>query len=159
MEEYFGEILQTYEHPLIWMFLSNGYNRMYMYGNKDEPDETFFVFYKRDNVYFLDIGSCYEYGDYDYCRFDFLGYESKITRQVKFETDGFQHLLEQLHSMAWKFGNGVEDYEILDKDSYIEGYEHVIKDDKHIWYKLDEDICFADANVKQIFVEEFINRL
>lgn len=159
MEELIKNIIDTYKNPLIWKFNGINGNRKYMYGEHDELKETFFIFYKNDNEYFIDIGCCYEYGDNDYGRFDFFGYDFEIKRQVKLKTDEnniYKSLFKELNSISYIFGNYIDDYEILNEDGWIEDYESIKKDDKIIWYAINKDLFFIKSDEKIKFINEFI---
>ena len=128
MEERINKFLGTYENCLIWKFNDdiNG-NRIFMYGKNDELDETFFIFHKKNDEYFIDIGCCFKYGDFDHGRFDFFGYDFEITRKIKLETDIYGSLLKELDLNNCIFGNCIDDYEILNENEFIEGYESIKK--------------------------------
>ena len=159
MEELINNIRDTYKNPLIWKFTSIDGNRKYMYGEYDKLKETFFIFYKNDDEYFIDIGCCFEYGDFDYGRFDFFGYDFEITRQIKLETNIYESLFKKLKSFAYIFGNCIDDYEILNEDGWIEDYESIKKDNKVIWYTMDKDVFFINNDEKIKFIDAFIETL
>jgi len=159
MEELINDIIGTYKNPLIWKFNSIDGNRKSMYGEYDELKETFFVFYKNDDEYFIDIGCCYEYGDDDYGRFDFFGYGFEITRQIKLKTNIYENLLKELNLIAYIFGSCIDDYEIMNEDGWIEDYESIKKDDKVIWYAMNKDVFFIDNNEKIKYINAFIATL
>jgi len=128
LEELINNIKDTYKNPLMWNFQAvPAKNIKYMYQKDDELTETFFVFYKNDDKYFIDIGCCFKYGDFDYGRFDFFGYDFEITRQIKLETDIYKSLFKELNKIAYIFGNCINDYEILNEGECIEGYESIKK--------------------------------
>lgn len=151
------DIINTYKTPLIWKFNDIGYNRMFMYGYEkcDPLEETFFVFYIVYDEYFIDIGSCYEYGDFEYGRFDFYDYRFKITRQIKL--DQYANICKELNTLGYIFGNCIFDWHILDKDMCIEGYKSIEKGDVAYWYEISDDFCFINYDEEIKFVTEYIN--
>lgn len=159
MKELINDIINTYKNPLIWKFIDIDGNRKFMYGENDELRETFYVFYKNNDEYFIDIGCCSEYGDFDYGRFDLFGYEFEITRQIKLEPNIYGSIFKELNSIAYIFGNYIDDYEILNEDGYIENYESIKKDNKVIWYTMNKDVCFINNDEKIKFIEAYIETL
>ena len=134
-------------------------NRIYKYVKNDELNETFFVFYKKDDKYYIDIGCCYEYGDYDHGRFYFFNYNFEITNNIELELepDIYNSLIKELNSMDSIFGSCIFDYHILNEDEYIEDYENIkIEDNRIFWYKTDKDIFFIDDDTKIKFINAFI---
>ena len=160
MEERINKFLGAYENRLIWKFNDdiNG-NRRFMYGTNDELDETFFIFYKKNDKYFIDIGCCFEYGDFDYGRFDFFGYDFEITRKIKLEPDIYRSLLRELDLNNCIFGTCIDDYKILNEDDFIEGYESIKKNNTVFWYKMDKDVFFINNDEKIKFIDAFIKTL
>jgi hypothetical protein len=160
MEGRINKFLGAYENRLIWKFNDdiNG-NRRFMYGKNDELDETFFIFYKKNDEYFIDIGCCFEYGDIDYGYFDFFGYDFEITRKIKLEPDIYVSLLRELDLNNCIFGTCIDDYEILNEDDFIEGYESIKKNNTVIWYKMDKDVFFINNDEKIKFIDAFIKTL
>ena len=159
MEKSINTFLENYENRLIWKFNDINRNRKFMYGKNDELKETFFIFYKKNDEYFIDIGCCFEYGDFDYGRFDFFGYDFEITRKIKLEPDIYESLLRELDSNACIFGTCIDDYEILNEDSYIEGYESIKKNNTLIWYEMDKNCIFINNDEKIKFIDAFIKTL
>lgn len=159
MEEQINTFLGDYENRLIWKFNEINGNRKFMYGENDELRETFYVFYKNDDEYFIDIGCCFEYGDFDYGRFDFFGYGFEITRKIKLEPNIYKSIFKELNSIAYIFGNYIDDYEILNEDRWIENYESIKKDNKVIWYTMNKDVCFINNDEKIKFIGAYIETL
>ena len=160
MEERINKFLGAYENRLIWKFNDDiNKNRKFMYGTNDELDETFFIFYKKNDKYFIDIGCCFEYGDFDYGRFDFFGYDFEITRKIKLEPDIYRSLLRELDLNNCIFGTCIDDYKILNEDDFIEGYESIKKNNTVFWYKMDKDVFFINNDEKIKFIDAFIKTL
>lgn len=159
MEEHINTFLCDYENRLIWKFNEINENRKFMYGENDELRETFYVFYKNDDEYFIDIGCCFEYGDFDCGRFDFFGYGFEITRKIKLEPDIYGSLLRELDLNNCIFGTCIDNYEILNEDSFIEGYESIKKNNKVIWYKMVKNVFFINNDEKIKFIDAFIKTL
>lgn len=159
MEKQINDIINTYKNPLIWKFNGINGNRKLMYEEYDKLEETFFVFYKNDNEYIIDVGCCYEYGDYDYGRFDCFGYGFEITRQIKLTYDIYESLFEELGSLAYIFGHCIDDYEILNEDGWIEDYESIKKDNRVIWYTINKDVFFITNDEKIKYINAFIKKI
>ena len=51
----------------------------------------------------------------------------EITRKIKLETDIYGSLLKELDLNNCIFGNCIDDYEILNENEFIEGYESIKK--------------------------------
>ncbi len=159
MEEQINTFLGDYENRLIWKFNEINGNRKFMYGENDKLRETFYVFYKNNDEYFIDIGCCFEYGDFEFGRFDFFGYGFEITRKIKLEPDIYGSIFKELNSIAYIFGNYIDDYEILNEDGWITNYESMKKDNKVIWYTMNKDVCFINNDEKIKFIDAFIKTL
>lgn len=161
MEKQINKLLNAYENRLIWKFNENiKGNRQYMYGGNDELKETFFIFYEKNDEYFIDIGCCYEYGDFEYGRFNFVEYGFEITRKIKLEPDIYDNLLEELDFNCGIFGTCIVDYGILNEDVCMVNYdESIIKNNHVVWCKVDEDIFFINNDEKIKLAHAFIKTL
>jgi len=90
-------ILKEYKKPLIWSFDVNHNNRKWDCGRySDKLFPTFFVFYKKEHDYFLDIGCLYIY---HYNSFDSL--RDEISKTIKLGTSDeinivYKNLVEEL---------------------------------------------------------------
>lgn len=155
MEKFNLEILSTYKNPLIWKFNCIDNNIKYMYGKNDELKITFFIFFQKDDKYFIDVGCCYKFGDFDHGRFDYFNYGYVIKSQIELGIQTYESLLNELNSLTYVFVNCVVDYCLLDEDGYIEGYKNIKINDKVFWYEIDEDVFFVDNNTHINYIEQF----
>ena len=150
MEERINKFLGAYENRLIWKFNDDiNKNRKFMYGTNDELDETFFIFYKKNDKYFIDIGCCFEYGDFDYGRFDFFGYDFEITRKIKLEPDIYRSLLRELDLNNCIFGTCIDDYKILNEDD-SKVKQAVKKTNDALLAQRQIELSFAKDNEKEV---------
>jgi hypothetical protein len=161
MEEKTKEIINTYKHPLIWKFdFDIGDNCKYMYGNYSvNLKNTFFVFYEINDEYYIDIGCCYKYGDYDYGRFDFFNYGHEITKQTKLDSaDPYKHLITELKSIPYFYGQCFDDYDITDSDTSYEDYytEYIeLNNGSIFWYKIDKETVFINKEEQLKFCTRY----
>jgi hypothetical protein len=150
--ETYTDLIKTYKEPLIWKFDYNKHNRISMYGDNDDPESTFIIFYKDNNKYFIDAGYCYEYGDYEHGRFYSFGYNHEIKQKIKLEDNAYLHLFNELkHSI---------DYTILNEDECVaDSYNFITINNITIVYEIHEDINFANESEKTKFIETFAQTL
>ena len=123
-----------------------------MYGDNDDPKSTFLIFYKDNSKYFIDVGYCYEYGDYDHGRFYSFGYNHEIKQKIKLEDNVYLQVLKELNNSIY--------YTILNEDECVaDSYKSITINNTTIVYEISKDINFANENEKAKFMEAFAQTL
>jgi hypothetical protein len=149
-------IFKNYNEPICYKYHCEHRYRP-MHGDKREFDRAnIIILYKHCDLYYIDIGEYYEYGDNeDTSHWYSFGIHMDVIQKINMETNTDMYLLfvQKVNSGACPIGNGV-DIEILEPDEINAGqdWKQIIIDGVNYSCRIYHNIYFINDNEKNKYL-------